>query len=70
MPTERMPEEEVKAQAWICPACGTRALVDHCPSRTCTWHRCRNTVCDLQADLKRGNGHRLGTDSRRIRWVK
>jgi hypothetical protein len=70
MATERMPEQDATT-TWSCPACGTRSLVDHCQSPTCTWHRCRNTGCDLVADFKTGRGHRLPlVANKRTRWVK
>lgn len=53
---------------WACPACGQRSLVDHCPSPTCTWHRCRNKACDLVADFRQKHGHRLTNQGKRENW--
>lgn len=41
-----------------CPVCAKRTLALHCPSSTCTWHKCRNKSCDAVLDLRRRRGYR------------
>lgn len=53
---------------WNCPACGSRTLIDHCSSRHCHWHRCKNPACLLVADLARGLGHLVDAAGSRVRW--
>jgi hypothetical protein len=53
---------------FLCPACGTRSLVDHCGSKVCRWHKCLAGNCGLVADLARGTGHRISSDGVRVAW--
>lgn len=69
MAVDREPAEAVK-HTWTCPACGVRALVDHCESPTCTWHRCQNQVCQLLADLRAGRGTVFDAAGARVPWVR
>lgn len=43
----------------MCPVCGQKSLVTHCPEDhpTCNWHACRNKDCDAVLDLTLGVGH-------------
>ena len=48
----------------ICPVCMERTLREHCPSKTCTWHRCLNREgCEATLDLRRRRGVRFDRQS-------
>ena len=46
-----------------CPVCMAQTLGKHCPSKTCTWHRCVNRgACEAVLDLKRRRGVRFNRE--------